>query len=119
MNFCVCWCLDIELPDFDSYDCIPFRSKPVLNCPEILRARAGALEHELVLCAIMSKLRTSKKDIYNIVSDMAAPAGLSSGIVCSFCFYDCLLFRLKPVSTSWCFGARDGALCNYEQTKNK
>ena len=61
-------------------------------------ARAGALEHELVLCAIMRKLKASEKDIQNIVSDMAASADLSSGIVCSFCFYDCLLFRLKPVT---------------------
>ena len=63
VKFCVRWCKGIALSDFNSYDCSPFRSKPVLNCPEILRARAGALEHELVLCAIMSKLRTSKKDI--------------------------------------------------------
>ena len=63
LKFGFCWCLGIVLPDFNSYDCSPFRSKPVLNCPEILRARAGALEHELVLCAIMIKLRTSKKDI--------------------------------------------------------
>ena len=27
-----------------------------------------------------------------------------------FCFHDCSLFRSKPVSTSWCFGARAGAL---------
>ena len=50
---------------------------------------------------------------------MAASADLSSGIVCSFCFYDCLLFRLKPVSTSWCFGARAGALWIFEQYKTK
>ena len=36
-----------------------------------------------------------------------------------FCFYDCSLFRSKPVSTSWCFGARAGASCNYEQSKTK
>ena len=78
--------MGIALSEFNSYNCSPFRSKPVLNCPEILRARAGALEHELVLCAIMSKLRTSKKDIKIIVSDMAASADLSSGIVCFFCF---------------------------------
>ena len=39
-----------------------------------LKARAGALEHELVLCAIMSKLKLSEKYIYNIVYDMAAQA---------------------------------------------
>ena len=36
-----------------------------------------------------------------------------------FCFHDCSLFRSKPVSTSWCFGARAGASCNYEQSKTK
>ena len=32
------------------------------------------MEHELVLCAIMSKLKLSEKYIYNIVDDMAAQA---------------------------------------------
>ena len=36
-----------------------------------------------------------------------------------FCFYDCSLFRSKPVSTSWCFGARAGALWIFEQSKTK
>ena len=36
-----------------------------------------------------------------------------------FCFHDCSLFRSKPVSTSWCFGARAGALWNFEQSKTK
>ena len=42
--------------------------------PESLKARSGELEHELVLCAIMSKLQLSEKYIYNIVYDMAAQA---------------------------------------------
>ena len=62
VKFCVCWCKGIALSDFNSYDCSPFRSKPVLNCPEILRARVGALEHERVLCEIMSNLKPSEKD---------------------------------------------------------
>ena len=33
-----------------------------------------AWKHELVLCAIMSKLKLSEKYIYNIVYDMAAQA---------------------------------------------
>ena len=36
-----------------------------------LKARAGALEHALVLCEIISKLKTFKRDIKNIVCDMA------------------------------------------------
>ena len=36
-----------------------------------------------------------------------------------FCFHDCSLFRSKPVSTSWCFGARAGALWIFEQSKTK
>ena len=43
VKFCVRWCKGIALSDFNSYDCSPFRSKPVLNCPEILRAQADAL----------------------------------------------------------------------------
>ena len=63
VKFCGRWCKGIALSDFNSYDCSPFRSKPVLNCPEILRARACALEHELVVCEIMSNLKPSEKDI--------------------------------------------------------
>ena len=37
-------------------------------------ARARALEHKLVLCAVMSKLKLSEKYIKNIVYDMAAQA---------------------------------------------
>ena len=33
--------------------------------------------------------------------------------------WQCSLFRSKPVSTSWCFGARAGALWNSEQYKTK
>ena len=45
-----------------------------MNPIQIIRARAGALKHELVLCAIMSKLKLSEKYISNIVYDMAAQA---------------------------------------------
>ena len=36
-----------------------------------------------------------------------------------FCFHDCSLFRSKPVSTSWCFGVRAGALWIFQQSKTK
>ena len=45
-----------------------------MNRIQIVWAPAGALEHELVLCAIMSKLKLSEKYIKNIVYDMAAQA---------------------------------------------
>ena len=61
------------LPLFCFSDCSLFRSKPE-STSWCFGARAGALEHELVLCAIMSKLKLSEKYIYNIVYDMAAQA---------------------------------------------
>ena len=39
-----------------------------------------------LISAIMSNLKPSEKDILNIVSDMAASADLSSGIVAFFVF---------------------------------
>ena len=54
--------------------CLFFVFLIVHSLGQSLKARAGALEHELVLCAIMSKLKLSEKYIYNIVYDMAAQA---------------------------------------------
>ena len=54
-------------------------SKPV-STSWCFGARAGALEHKLVLCEIMSNLKPSEKDTQNIVSDMAAQVDLSKSI---------------------------------------
>ena len=39
--------------------------------------------------------------------------------LCPFFILKLVHLRSKPESTSWCFGARAGALCNYGQTKTK
>ena len=117
LKFGFCWCLGIVLPDFNSYDCSPLGQSLSWNIESTslcFGARAGALcNHE----QSKTKLKRHLEHCLWYGSIGRAKFGHCLPL---FCFYDwCPLFRSKPVSTSWCFGARAGALWIFEQSKTK
>ena len=100
------------LPLFCFHDCSLFRSKPV-STSWCFGARAGAS------CNYEQSKTKWKRHLEHCLWYGSLGRPKFGHCLPLFCFHDCSLFRLKPVSMSWCFGARAGASCNYEQSKTK